>query len=93
MDDDETEDGCDDRLKVPTELPNFSKRIEGSLNSGILWMDDSLRGQLMSEVALFYSTNNIILNKSPHYKAVCITILAKYENFKRHMNKICDSEN
>ena len=86
-------DGFDDRLKVPTQLPNFSKTMEISLSSGIFWMDDSLRGQFMSEVALFYSTNNILLNKRSQSKAVCITILAKYENFKRHMNKICDSEN
>jgi hypothetical protein len=44
-------------------------------------------------MAVFYHTNNILLTNSKHYKAVCMTVLAKYENFKYSMSKLCDNEN
>ncbi len=91
--DHETIDSSDDRLKVPTALPTFSKKIENNLASGDFWLNDSIRYQFISELAVFFKTNNIQLSNSIHYKAVGVTILAKYENFAHAMKKLCDIEN
>ena len=97
-DDDDEEDGennvdLDDRLSVPTALPAFSKRIQTSLIIGDFWTNDSIRYQFITELAVFFQTNNILLANSTHYKAVGITILKKYENFANAMNNLCDKEN
>jgi hypothetical protein len=51
------------------------------------------RSQFIAELALYYQTNNYELSKSKHYKAVCLTVLTKYEHFKKLLTKICDDEN
>lgn len=97
-DDDDEEDGensidLDDRLSVPTALPVFSKKIQASLNSGDFWTIDSIRFQFITELAVFFKTNNILLANSTHYKDVGITIFKKYEKFANALNKLCDKEN
>jgi hypothetical protein len=89
----ETTESSDDRLELPTALPTFSKKIESNLVIGDFWTNDSTRYQFISELAVFFKTNNILLSNSMHYKAVGVTVLAKYENFARAMNKLCDKEN
>ena len=95
-DDEDNEHGIkddDNRLKIPTSLPTFSKKIQQCLIDGDFWITDTSRIQFTSEMAVFYHTNNILLTNSKHYKAVCMTVLAKYENFKYSMSKLCDNEN
>ena len=59
------------------------KKIQACLHSGDFWTNDSSRSKFISELAVFCSTSNMILSNSTHYKAIGITTLAKYENFKQ----------
>jgi hypothetical protein len=92
-DEDDVDTNGDDRLKFPTSLPTFSKKIDSCLKRGDFWTNESDRSQFISELAIFFKTNNILVCKSYHYKAIGITILSKYVNFKDSMNKLCDDEN
>ncbi len=63
-DDEDNEHGIkddDNRLKIPTTLPTFSKKIQQWLIDGDFWITDTSRIQFTSEMAVFYHTNNILL--------------------------------
>ncbi len=67
---DETTESSDDRLKVPTALPTFSKKIESNLVIGDFWKNDVNRYQFISELAVFFKNEQHLLSNSMHYKAV-----------------------
>jgi len=79
--------------KFPTKLPTFSRNVESYLQYGDFWNNDSERGQFISELAIFFYTNNIALCKSCHYKVVVLTLFSNYVKFKDAIVKLCDIEN
>ena len=91
-DEDDNKNG-DPRLKFPTLLPTFSKKIVNCLQNGDVWLNNSERAQLVTELAIFYSTSAIVLQKQCHYKAVILTLFSKYNKFKEEIISIADSEN
>jgi hypothetical protein len=74
-------------------MPTFSKKISNCLQNGDFWLNNSERSQLVTELAVFYSTSAIILQKQCHYKAVILTLFSKYNKFKEAIISIADSEN
>jgi hypothetical protein len=74
-------------------MPTFSKKISNCLQNGDIWLNNSERSQLVTELAVFYSTSAIILQKQCHYKAVILTLFSKYNKFKEAIISIADSEN
>jgi|688.fasta_scaffold187986_1 hypothetical protein len=74
-------------------MPTFSKKISNCLQNGDFWLNNSERSQLVTELAIFYSTSAIILQKQCHYKAVILTLFSKYNKFKEAIISIADSEN
>lgn len=83
----------DSSVKFPTKLPTFSRKVESCLQHGDFWNNDSERSQFISELAIFFSTNNIVLRKSCHYKAVVFTLFSNYVKFKDDIVQLCDIEN
>jgi len=74
-------------------MPTFSKKISNCLQNGDIWLNNSERSQLVTELAVFYSTSAIVLQKQCHYKAVILTLFSKYNKFKEAIISIADSEN
>jgi hypothetical protein len=83
IDDEDVNDGTGDDeddeggLIFPTLLPLFSKKIENSLKDGDCWIEDKSRAQLIRELGIFFTTGHFVINKSRHYKAICLTLLSK----------------